>query len=158
MVPWAKLYDKQLFENVKYSEDYSLAEDEHLIHKILIRTKKLAYVNLPLYNNLQRGDSLTGKKFNYTKLQVIKALQDRWFFCKANMPKYEQNALNQYLISIASNYCRFKIAGGDKLYLKKILNLFDENYKNLKKKSLVILVFKYFRPLFFVAVKLKDRK
>ena len=158
MVPWAKLFDIHLFENIRYSEDYSLAEDEHIIHKILIKTKKLAYVDLPLYNNLQRGDSLTGVKFNSDKLQVLSALKDRWDFCKTNIPKYEQMALNQYLVSIASNYCRFKMAGGDKVYLQKILNLFNENYKNLKKKSLAILVFKYFRPLFFVAVKLKDRK
>lgn len=59
VIAWNKLYKKSVFENLFYPVGM-IHEDEHLIHHLLSRTKRLVYDNRQLYYYLQRKEgSLT---------------------------------------------------------------------------------------------------
>ena len=148
MVAWAKLYKRDLFEVYRYPVG-KIHEDEFAIHKLLNETKVLSFVNLPLYNNTQRDDSITAQKnFSVKRLDYLEARKDRYNFCKQFYPEFEQKALSQYLISVATMYAKFKKFNPDKKILKRLELEFNENYKLLKVKNKYVRLFKFSKFLF----------
>ncbi len=148
MAAWSKLYKADLFKDVKYPVG-KIHEDEFVIHKLLSKTKTLAYINLPLYVNTQRDDSITAQRnFSIKRLDYLEARKDRWEFCKNNFLSFEQKALSQYLISIASIYAKFKKYSNDKQILINLSKEFKTNYPLLKHKNKYVLLFKFSKPLY----------
>ena len=61
MTAWAKLYEKDLFKTLRYDVG-KIHEDEFILHKLLINTKKIVHINKQMYFYLQRSGSITQTK------------------------------------------------------------------------------------------------
>lgn len=73
-----KLYNKQLFNHVKFPVG-KLHEDEYTTYQLVFNSKKIVYIDRPLYNYVQRNDSIMGlrqSKFSKENL-AIEALEQR---------------------------------------------------------------------------------
>ena len=153
MASCAKLYKKYIFENLRFDEG-KLHEDEFIIHKTLNKANKFVYVDLPLYNYLQRGNSITTATYNVKRLHVLEALENRIAFTKENRPQYEKDAILQYMKIGILCYYRVKKAKLDKSILQDIKSKIDFYYKR-GYRNLLIRLF-YLCPLLLEIV-IKNR-
>ena len=65
MSAWAKIYRKELFEDIRFPEG-KLSEDYYIMYKLFDKAKTIGYVAKPLYNYLQRQSSISrNKKINH---------------------------------------------------------------------------------------------
>ncbi|WP_372519738.1 glycosyltransferase family 2 protein [Candidatus Ruminimicrobiellum ovillum] len=67
---WAKLYDKTLFDNIKYPEG-KLFEDIAITYKLFIKSKEIACGHLAKYNYVIRENSIVTKNFDKSKLDLV---------------------------------------------------------------------------------------
>lgn len=81
IVPWNKLYKKNIFENIRYPEG-RICEDEFIAHRILHKCEKILYTNRCLYYYVQSSNSVMRKPFNRKRLDSVYAFQDRMYFYK----------------------------------------------------------------------------
>ena len=134
MVAWMKLYKREIFKDLRFEEG-KLHEDEFIIHKTFSLCKKLAYTNLPLYNYLQRQNSIIKSSFSEKRLHILEALENRIEFTKENKPQYEREIILQYMKICILCYYRAKWAKFDVSILenikKKIDNYYEKGYTNL---------------------------
>ncbi len=157
MAAWAKLYRTTIFEKLRFPTTYTNHEDEYLIHYVLAKVKKLCFINLPLYDNLQRKTSITGTVYTKSRLLLVKAHRDRWDFCQQHRPQFAQKALGKYLTTLAVSYTRFKAVHGDRAILQQLLDEFHRCYPQLRKKSLFVRLFQLNRPVAGLVVKIRDK-
>ena len=65
MSAWAKIYRKELFEDIQFPEG-KLSEDYYIMYKLFDKAQTIGYVAKPLYNYLQRQSSISrNKKINH---------------------------------------------------------------------------------------------
>lgn len=148
-VLWAKLYKKELFENIEFPEG-KIHEDEATIHKILLNCKKLSFVDYPMYGYLKRDNSITTEKFSVKRLDALRVLRDRIEFVKANKPQFEKSAIYQYVKALILYYYQSKWAKLDENIIASIRKEID-NYCNNGCKSILTMAFYRFpRTLGFV--------
>ncbi|TNC82678.1 MAG: glycosyl transferase [Oleiphilus sp.] len=77
VVAWAKLYDINLFKDVRYPKS-KLHEDEFTTYLLLYAARKIVFSNLPFYYYYQRPDSLIGAGFRIEKrLAALEAYTQR---------------------------------------------------------------------------------
>lgn len=145
---WAKLYEKKLFNSIKYPVG-KINEDEFVCHHILSLCNKVCYTDAKYYYYLQRKNSIMHQKYSKKNLDVFEAFYDRFVFFKQNYPNLAALALYDYLSNIISRYYKF-----DKEYRKVLCEMFNTNYnKNnkiylkqfSKKRKIKLFLFKYFR-------------
>lgn len=67
---WSKLYDKTLFDNIKYPEG-KLFEDIAITYKLFIKSKEVACGHLAKYNYVVRDNSIVTKEFDKSKLDLV---------------------------------------------------------------------------------------
>jgi len=86
VVAWNKLYKREIFENLTFVEG-KIHEDEFIIHRILSKCKKVAYLSWELYYYRIRTNSITGKAehYNLKHMDVLEAYEDRREFYKQNL-------------------------------------------------------------------------
>lgn len=146
MTAWAKLYKKQIFCNVRYPLG-RLHEDEVVIPQILTNCSKLVFLDENLYFNRQNEGSIT-KSFSEKRLDAVWAKEKILSYIEKNNSDYYQHALNSYLRTIAAYYS-MGLKGNicvDKL--KELLIKYKQHYPSLKKKTMVLRMFRAF-PKFF---------
>ena len=73
---WAKLYKKELFEQVLFP-DGKIHEDEFTCYRYIYNSKNIAIINEPLYNTVFREGSITTSKYTCSRLDILEALYDR---------------------------------------------------------------------------------
>lgn len=139
MVAWMKLYKKEIFKDLKFEEG-KLHEDEFIIHKTFNLCKKLVNVNIPLYNYLQRQNSIIKSSFSEKRLHILEALENRIEFTRKNKPQYEKDVILQYMKTCILCYYRAKFAKLDESILTKIKDKIN-NYYNLGYKNLIVNMF-----------------
>ncbi len=76
IVPWEKLYKRELFEGLRYP-DGKIHEDEHLAHYILERAKRVTYTNDELFYYTVEKKGITKSHFSLKRLDCVPALLDR---------------------------------------------------------------------------------
>ncbi|MBV1709533.1 MAG: glycosyltransferase [Erysipelothrix sp.] len=77
VVAWGKLYDKKLFDNIKYPFG-KIHEDEFVAHLLIYESKKIVYSSEQLIYYWQRNDSITGKGFCLkNKHHIARSLMNR---------------------------------------------------------------------------------
>ena len=109
VVPWCKLYKKELFEDLRYDEG-RIHEDEFIIHELLYKSKKIVYTNVELYYYLKRQGSITQSDFNLKKLDAVYAFKERVeFFRRKKLIELEFKAQQKYLHSFFGKYYETKI-------------------------------------------------
>lgn len=104
MVPWNKLYKKEIFSDLKYP-NLTLAEDEYLIHHILDKIRKMVIIPEKTYNYFHNPNGLTTTKLQNYK-DIICAFKDRYNFFKNT--KYEKIAYKQYMNYYINIFCQLK--------------------------------------------------
>lgn len=97
IVPWNKLYKKDIFQNIKYPNGY-LYDDEFTAHRVLDKAKKISYVHVPLYYYVLRKGSSTHSNMTVKKFDKVQALYDRLeFFISKNYSDLAKITLKRFL-------------------------------------------------------------
>lgn len=81
VVSWNKLYDKELFLNLRFPLG-KVNEDEFLAHELIYRSKKIIFANKILYYYVQRVNSIMSSSFNEKRLDILDAYINRINFSK----------------------------------------------------------------------------
>ena len=156
MTSWMKLYKKEIFESLRFDEG-KLHEDEFIIHKTLNLCKRLIFCDLPLYNYLQRRGGIIKSSYSEKRLQILEALENRIDFTKQNHPKYERDAIIQYMKMCMYCYYRVKFAKLDKTILNEVKQKIDKYYKQGYSDRKIKLFYKapwLFEKLLYIKLKL----
>jgi len=90
VVPWNKLYKKEIFKHVRYP-DGKVHDDEFVIHHIIQTAQKFVFTDAILYYYYHNKYSFTNEKYKLSKLDALEAIKDRVLFFE----KYEYNHLLQ---------------------------------------------------------------
>ena len=84
---WNKLYRREVIQGVPFAVG-KYNEDEFWTYQVFDRIKKLAIVETPLYNYLQRGTSIIGVGYNLRRLDGLEARFQRMNY----LQKYDELA------------------------------------------------------------------
>lgn len=133
IVVWNKMYKKELFDKIKFPFG-KIHEDEFTTYKIFYQGEKIAVIPECLYNYRQTNSSITGKKYNLKRLNLLEALEERMeFFKKNNEKKLYDLTLKYYLEQ--SRECYIKL----KLYVENSKKEQKEIHKKYQKRDLELL-------------------
>lgn len=142
-----KLYLKELFSDIKYTEN-KLHEDEFTTYKLIYKCDKIAIVDTDLYYYRQSPNSIMRKQFNIKRLDYIEALEERMSFYKEKKEKklYDMT-LKTYCYTLLKmrNLCKKNITDSKKItkelkkkYRKSILRALRAKYIKIKSKIVII--------------------
>lgn len=116
VVAWNKIYKKNLFNNVKYTEGRYF-EDEFIAISLFYEARTVSFVRTPLYDYVQRQNSIMHTPLTLKKVQDKTAMyKGRIEFLEGNKPMYKL-AVQQYknwLIAIGKS----EVNGVNKLKLQ----------------------------------------
>ncbi len=99
---YAKLYEKELFENIRFPKGIENGEDVFTTYKVYDKASKIVYDATPKYYYRQRQGSLTRKKkINDT---ILKASKEVMEFINNNYPEKKEAGINLYLYSLIGVY------------------------------------------------------
>lgn len=157
MLSWGKMYKKELFNEIRFPQG-KIHEDDFIIHRILAKTKRFVHIDTKLFLNSLRPGSITASKFNKKRLDAIDAKVDRVLFCKEYKPEYYQTAIRQFLRTIMINYTFARMSNLNKEDYKYLNELYNENYKTLKKKDILTTSFRYCRNITYLALRIYVKK
>lgn len=129
VVPWAKLYKRELFEHLSYPNG-KIFEDIYLTHHIMNKCKKISILNENLTYYYQAPNSIMNRSYHVGKLDYLEALEDRiQFFHDKNYDDLESIAYDEYLHSLIWEYSRVRDILNDQKLQKHIHSKFKEYYK-----------------------------
>lgn len=136
---WAKLYKKELFDNIKYPDGLT-DEDVPAMFNIILASSKIAYSSKVVYNYFVNPNSITESEFSNKKFDLLYVwdlvcdfaveTNDSWIIKNAYLNRYRADfgILCNYILS--KNVEKSRKLYGDKLYLSL------ENLKRHKKELL----------------------
>ena len=127
IVPWAKLYKKELFENVRYPLNKRY-EDEATTYKVLFLFENIAVVEAEMYYYYTNSESFMAERWTPRRMDLLLALEERLEYFKnygyEHLYKFDSHSL---IISI----CKYIIA------LKKdVTNEYKCKYESILVKQL----------------------
>lgn len=152
---WSKLYKKEIWDEIRFSEEVITYEDVYVTFRLLYG-KKIVNIEKPLYNYLQRAGTLSRDiKPTYLQDRVAITKKQAEFVKNNNLEKqYADYILYTYLKTFIF-YCSVKFARYSKDYsadirkLKKEIDYQKFSFKNIlfmikreKKVGLSLLLFK----------------
>lgn len=141
---WLYVYKRDVIENLRFKEGF-IHEDEDWTPRILLKSKRIKYTNLKVYNYFIRQDSIMNQKKknnrSYENISVILKDLNELLYSKISNKK-SQKILRDY---VARQYMSItRLYYGD---LKEYKKLIDYKYirKNIKtiKTYLKYLIFRY---------------
>lgn len=147
-VVWNKLYRKELFKDIRFTEGMTF-EDEMILHHLYGKADQIACVQETLYYYVQRSSSKMKESYSEAKMDIIIAYMDRLLYeVENNYPIEAMNKLNQKLINdffrTAVVRGRKTVAGKEKFvrlykyYCKEIYPQLDASIKNFWIKWFVL--------------------
>ena len=104
VVAWNKLYDAELFKNIRYPQG-KLHEDEFTTYKLIFRADAIAIKNRKLYFYRTVETSIINQKYNPKRLDIIEALEERIKFFE-QYKELEKLTLEKMCDTIISVYYR----------------------------------------------------
>lgn len=129
VVPWAKLYKRELFDSIRYPEG-KIFEDIYVTHQILFRCSKIAIIPQKLTYYYQHPDSIMNKKYHVGKLDYLDACKNRIsFFLEHGLNDLSEIAYAEYLHSLIWEYSRARDLLADKSVMESIVRRYREVYK-----------------------------
>jgi len=105
-VPWNKLYNKKLFNGIRYPRN-KIHEDVFITHKLIDKANKVITIPDHKYYYVQRNDSITKKPFNLSHFDIIEACIDRYNYIAAEYPNFESRFRRYIFTSLLD--CIYKI-------------------------------------------------
>ena len=152
VVPWAKLYKKELFDGLSYP-DGKIFEDIYLTHHLISRCKTISILDEKLVYYYQCPTSIMNTSFHVGKLAYLDAMVDRIdFFDKKGWDELKSIAYDEYLHSLIWEYSRARDILKDRLLSKQIINRYRAVYKKgygsskYPNENLVFLYLFYLNP------------
>ncbi len=145
--PWTKLYNKKVFDGVKYPAG-AIFEDLMTAFEIFSKADSVVYQNVNLYYYFQASESITRSDFHYGKLDEVRALQKQYEYIRDNYPNLTDEARYKYIHNVKGHLMNLVTKNDDygkKKYKEfaKILNSnynFYRDYKKPDKKEMFRLV------------------
>lgn len=129
VVPWGKLYKKELFEGIQYPEG-KIFEDIYVTHQILYRCDKIAVLPQKLVYYFQYPESIMNKKFHVGKLDYLGALKQRIeFYRNHDLNELTQIAYDEYIHALIWEYSRAKDLLADKKVMEGIIGSYRSIYQ-----------------------------
>lgn len=136
---WAKLYKKNLFDNIKYPEGLT-DEDVPATFTLILASEKIAYSNKIVYHYFINPNSITESEFSNKKFDLLKVwdlvcdsavkTKDFWIIKNAYLNRYRAD------FGILCNFILSEnIEESKKLYSDKL----ESSLKNLKKHKKELL-------------------
>lgn len=129
VVAWNKLYKRNLFDNVTYPTG-KIHEDEGTTYKLFYKANKITYTNKPLYYYRTTPNSITTRKFNKKRLDILDVYDEKIKFIKSiNNSGIYSKTLKWYLFTLINCYfeCSENMEDNEK-YLTSIKNKISETY------------------------------
>lgn len=104
IIAWNKFYNINLFKNIEYPVG-KIHEDEFVTYKLYYLAEKVAITSRNLYFYRQVSTSITNRKFNIRRLDVLDTLEERVSFLKEKKLEkaYRLNLIEYEKLLIA--YC-----------------------------------------------------
>lgn len=137
-----KMCKKELFQGITFPLGFN-HEDEFVTYKLYYKCSKIVYSEAPLYYYYTNEQSIMNKKFNLSRLGVLRALSEKKdFYEEHNEERLAQLTILKLLSMCRRNYFLVKRELGDEAVCAKI----KEGYKKLfreNKKRCKISFFKY---------------
>jgi glycosyltransferase involved in cell wall biosynthesis len=129
VVPWAKLYKKELFQGLQYPVS-RIFEDIYLTHQVLYRCRRIAVTDQVLTYYYQHGGSIMNRPFHAGKLDYLDALEERiLFFREKKMEDLAGAALDEYLHALIWEYSRTRDILKDRGASRNIKERFRKWYR-----------------------------
>lgn len=88
VAPWAKLYRREIWKNVRYNED-RIYEDLATTYKVYFEAQKVVFINHNLMNYRIRSNSDIHQKFNERKIRILDSADEILEFCQ----KYSKHSI-----------------------------------------------------------------
>ena len=134
MSAWAKIYKKELFEDLKFPEG-KLSEDYFVMYKLFEKAKNVSYISKPLYNYMQRLNSISrNKNINHDFLEAAKKqmedLEDKY----PNLKQTLHTAYASACLTVLDFYIKNKVKCS-KEKIKEFKNIIIENIGFIKKNK-----------------------
>lgn len=155
----AKLYNKKLFENVRYPVG-KLHEDDFVTYKLLYGSAKVSLVMVDLYYYYQRENSITSQRVSIRNFSYLEAiLQQAEFYKKKEEPELQKKYVSYILEKFFLDYL-FGISQQDRkndkiknyfVLFERLLHEYTDNTMISKKTRLKYCLFYRF-PRFFERV------
>lgn len=136
VVAWNKLYTRKLFDNVVYPVG-KIHEDEGTTYKLFYKANKITYTNKPLYYYRITPNSITTRKFNKKRLDILDVYDEKIKFIKSiNNDDIYSKTLKWYLFALINCYfeCSSNMDDNQK-YLGSIKTKISETYKEYSKSK-----------------------
>lgn len=103
-VPWGKMYDKALFNNLAFPEEMKYGEDIFLAPILIDRAKKIYFDREYTYYYSQENNSLCRSKFTVEKLNRGKAILKWLELCDEKYPELSEPVRKCYYIEVLNEY------------------------------------------------------
>ncbi len=166
---WNKLYHQKLFKNITFPKR-RLFEDVATVYKCMLKSNKIAIIHQSLYFYRKRNDSISNRKFDPSKMDLIVSTEE---MCQEILKKYpdlekacQRRQMFAYLSTLSQMACckeRYRkeetfCMNYVKIHSKELLN--DKDLPTRDRFALVILKFGYlpFRFCWNVYRRLSGRK
>lgn len=99
MVAWNKLYDRSLFEHLRYPQG-KLHEDEFTTYRAVYQAGKVAVLTAPMYGYFQNAAGIMGAKWDPRRIHALEAVEQQILFAQQeNHPGLLRKAVEQYIFT-----------------------------------------------------------
>lgn len=127
VVSWNKLYQRNLFDDIRFPEG-KIHEDQFVIHCILAKSEFIFCIPDRLYYYTQREKSIMSEGYSIKHLDVMDAFLDRaHFYLSMNKYRLVSLAYKRYINELAKAYCLIDRKDSEN---RKILKLYYRYLKN----------------------------
>lgn len=125
-VTWNKLYDIQLFKNIKFPFG-KIHEDEFTTYQLYYNSSQVVMTSQILYYYRYVPTSIMNQTFSIKRLDIVQALEERLkFFQEKNEKSFYNYTLIEYEANLIYNYVYYK------KQLKKYKDIYQELFKKFK--------------------------
>lgn len=149
---WNKMYKRVLFEDISYPIG-KIHEDEFIAYKILGKTKRVVFIDEPLYYYMQRPDSIMKEPFSEKRFHKVEAYRERInYFIDEH--KYEREAVLTYMWTYLEYILAYKNSSlytckGYRAYMKQLRDECIKYKQYISVYEYIITRMKIFSPTLF---------
>ena len=119
---WAKLYKMELFKEVRFPKG-RLFEDAATTYKLIDKASKISIISKSTYNYIIREESISNRKFNPSKMDLIVSTKEMADFVKNKYPDLESAANRRLMYAYLSTLSQ--LAASEEKYSKEQKELMD---------------------------------
>lgn len=136
VVVWNKIYNKNLFDNIKFKE-YNFNEDENIIIRLFLISNNIIYSNNIMYNYTNNTDSATNQYFSEKNIDELLSCEERVNFFRDNglILPYKKSLNNFFKNIIIFYYKTDKYILGNEIIKNRIRKIFFHYYSEFLKND-----------------------